>query len=134
MLKSVATMAGAVLAVMALMLLPLRNNEAVAESGPLLVNAVDYDVVPGQVDNFLAAAQGERRGYGEGAGLSRFNVTVSQKDPNHVFIFEVYDNAAASKRIWRPNISRNTRPSPKTWSPSVRRRPLWSVAMNIKGM
>jgi quinol monooxygenase YgiN len=28
-------------------------------------------------------------------GCREFNVAVSQKDPNHVFIFEVYDNAMA---------------------------------------
>ena len=28
-------------------------------------------------------------------GCHEFNISVSPKDPNHVFIFEVYDNAAA---------------------------------------
>jgi quinol monooxygenase YgiN len=28
-------------------------------------------------------------------GCRAFNITVSQKDENHVFIFEVYDSAAA---------------------------------------
>jgi autoinducer 2-degrading protein len=28
-------------------------------------------------------------------GCREFNISVSEKDPNHVFLFEVYDNAAA---------------------------------------
>ena len=28
-------------------------------------------------------------------GCSEFDITVSRKDPNRLFIFEVYDNAAA---------------------------------------
>jgi (4S)-4-hydroxy-5-phosphonooxypentane-2,3-dione isomerase len=69
---------------------------AVAGADPLYINAVNIDVVPGQVENYLAAI----KEVGAAAiktepGCSEFNITVSQKDPNHLFIFEVYDNAAA---------------------------------------
>ena len=69
---------------------------AVARADPLYINAVEIDVVPGQIENYLAAI----KEVGAAAiktepGCSEFNITVSQKDPNHLFIFEVYDNAAA---------------------------------------
>ena len=69
---------------------------AVAGADPLYINAVNIDVVPGQFENYLAAI----KEVGAAAiktepGCSEFNITVSQKDPNHLFIFEVYDNAAA---------------------------------------
>jgi autoinducer 2-degrading protein len=69
---------------------------AVARADPLYINAVDIDVVPGQLENYLAAI----REVGAASiktepGCSEFDIAVSQKDPNHLLIFEVYDNAAA---------------------------------------
>ena len=69
---------------------------AVVHADPLYINAVDIDVVPGELENYLVAI----KEVGAAAiktepGCSEFDVTVSQKDPNHLFIFEVYENAAA---------------------------------------
>jgi hypothetical protein len=41
-------------------------------------------------------------------GCREFNITLSQKDPNHVFIFEVCDLLRWT-RTGRLTISRNTR-------------------------
>jgi quinol monooxygenase YgiN len=41
-------------------------------------------------------------------GCRKFNITLSQKDPNHVFIFEVCDLLRWT-RTGRLTISRNTR-------------------------
>jgi (4S)-4-hydroxy-5-phosphonooxypentane-2,3-dione isomerase len=69
---------------------------AVAHADPLYVNAVDIDVVPGKIENYLTAIKevGAASIKSE-PGCSEFDITVSQKDPNHLFIFEVYENAAA---------------------------------------
>jgi autoinducer 2-degrading protein len=69
---------------------------AAARAEPLYINAVNIDVVPGQIENYLAAI----KEVGATAiktepGCSEFDITVSQKDPNRLFIFEVYDNTAA---------------------------------------
>jgi (4S)-4-hydroxy-5-phosphonooxypentane-2,3-dione isomerase len=69
---------------------------AVARADPHYINAVEIDVVPGQIENYLAAI----REVGAATlktepGCSEFDITVSQKDPNRLFIFEVYDNADA---------------------------------------
>ena len=55
MLKWITGTATVALAVVALFLLQARYHEAAAQSGRLHIAAVDYDIVPGQVDNFLAA-------------------------------------------------------------------------------
>jgi quinol monooxygenase YgiN len=97
MLKSIA-MVGATIAlsVMASVLLPVRSSEVLAQYAPLYINAVDIDVVPRQIDNYLAALkENGATAVKQEPGCREFNITVSQKDPNHVFIFEVYDNAAA---------------------------------------
>jgi (4S)-4-hydroxy-5-phosphonooxypentane-2,3-dione isomerase len=78
-----------------LLLLPLGQDTLRAQSGPFYINAVDIDVVPGQVDAYLAALKENGAAAVHEPGCHEFNITVSPKDPNHVFIFEVYDNTAA---------------------------------------
>jgi hypothetical protein len=55
---------------------------AVARADPHYINAVEIDVVPGQIENYLAAI----REVGAATlktepGCSEFDITVSQKDP-----------------------------------------------------
>jgi hypothetical protein len=56
MLKSI-IMTGTALALSAAacILPPVCIDEALAQSAPLYINAVDIDVVPGHIDNYLAA-------------------------------------------------------------------------------
>jgi (4S)-4-hydroxy-5-phosphonooxypentane-2,3-dione isomerase len=97
MLKSTTMISATIaLSVTAGFLLAVRSDEAPAQSAPLYINAVDIDVAPGQIDNYLAALkENGAAAVKQEPGCHEFNITVSQKDPNHVFIFEVYDNAAA---------------------------------------
>jgi len=83
------------LALATLLLPPLGRGPARAQSGPFYINAVDIDVVPGQIDAYLAALKENGAAAVHEPGCHEFNITVSPKDPNHVFLFEVYDNAAA---------------------------------------
>jgi (4S)-4-hydroxy-5-phosphonooxypentane-2,3-dione isomerase len=67
-----------------------------ARADPLYINAVDIAVVPGTIENYLAAIKEVAAAtIKTEPGCSEFDITVSRKDPNHLFIFEVYDNAAA---------------------------------------
>src|SRR3984893_10624352 len=97
MLKSTAVVCGLfALTVTAALLLPIPSRELLAQSAPLYINAVDIDVVPGQIDNYLSALkENGAAAMKQEPGCREFNITVSQNDPNHVFLFEVYDNAAA---------------------------------------
>jgi (4S)-4-hydroxy-5-phosphonooxypentane-2,3-dione isomerase len=134
MLKSVAVIATALLSVMALMLLPLRGHEAAAQSAPLLVNVVEYDIVPGQVDNYLAAAKENAAATVKEPGCRAFNILVSQKDPNHVLLFEAYDNAAAVEAHRETEHFKKYAGIIKEMIAKREARPFSSVAMNAKGM
>ncbi len=95
MLKSI-IFTGAALALSAACILPpLGVNAAWAQSASLYINAVDIDIVPGQIDNYLAALKENGAASVHEPGCREFNIAVSQKDTNRVFVFEVYDNAAA---------------------------------------
>jgi (4S)-4-hydroxy-5-phosphonooxypentane-2,3-dione isomerase len=136
MLKSM-TMTGAVvaLAATAWFLLPMPSHEAVAQSGPLQVNAVDIDVAPGEIDNYLAALkENGAAAVKNEPGCREFDITVSQKDPNHVFIFEVYDNAAAAQAHRETDHFKKYAATTANMVAKREVRPLSSVAMNIKGM
>ena len=134
MLKSVAITGAVLLAALAVVLLPMRNREAAAQSGPLLINAVEYDVVPGQVDNFLAALKENGAASVKELGCREFDVAVSQKDPNHVFILEVYDNAAAAETHTATEHFKKYKAATAGMTTKREARSYSSVAMNMKGM
>jgi (4S)-4-hydroxy-5-phosphonooxypentane-2,3-dione isomerase len=128
------TIAGAVaLAIVASLLLPLRHHQAVAQSGPLLVNVVEYDIVPGQVDAYLAALKENAAGSVREPGCREFNILVSQKDPNHVLIFEVYDDAAALQAHRETDHFKKYAATTKEMVAKRDARAFTSVAMNSKG-
>ena len=70
------------------------NGSSPAQSG-LLINAVSLDIVPGQFDAFMALAKVNAAATPKDPGAHEFNISVSQADPHHLMIYEVYDNAAA---------------------------------------
>lgn len=132
MWKSVVLPAAIALAATAL-LLPLYRY-AMAQSAPLHIHAVDYDVVPGQVDNFLAALKENGAASVKEPGCREFDIAVSQKDPNHVFIFEVYNDAAAAQAHTATEHFKKYKEITKDMVVKREVKPLASVAMNIKGM
>ena len=129
MLKSITAVAAVAFAVTA----STFGQCAAAESTPLFIMAVDYDVVPGQVDNFIAAAKENAVASVKEPGCRELNLTVSQKDPNHVFIFEVYENAAALEAHLASEHFKKYKAITKDMVAKREARPLWSVSMNMKG-
>jgi (4S)-4-hydroxy-5-phosphonooxypentane-2,3-dione isomerase len=134
MLKSITISGAFALAVVAFVMLPMQSRPAVAESGPLLINAVEYDIVPGKVDQFLAALKENGAAAVKEPGCREFNIAVSQNDPNHVFIFEVYDNAAAAEAHAATEHFKKYKAATAGMAAKREAHPLWSVAMNMKGM
>jgi (4S)-4-hydroxy-5-phosphonooxypentane-2,3-dione isomerase len=132
MWKSIVLPAAVALAATAL-LLPVRHY-AMAQSAPLHIHAVEYDVVPGQVDNFLAALKENGAASVKEPGCREFDIAVSQKDPNHVFIFEVYDDAAAAQAHTATEHFKKYKEITKDMVVKREVKPLASVAMNTKGM
>jgi quinol monooxygenase YgiN len=134
MLKSVAITGAVILAAIAVVLLPMRSHEAAAQSGPLLINAVEYDIVPGQVDNFLAALKENGAASVKEPGCREFDIAVSQKDPNHVLIFEVYNDAAAAQAHRETDHFKKYAATTKDMVAKREVRSFSSIAMNMKGM
>jgi len=79
----------------AVLMLCTVGQRAVAQPAGLYINSVDLDIAPGQVDAFLAALKENGAESVKEPGCREFNIHVQANNPNHVFIYEVYDNAAA---------------------------------------
>jgi (4S)-4-hydroxy-5-phosphonooxypentane-2,3-dione isomerase len=62
---------------------------------PLTVVVVDLDIAPGQIDAYLAAGKVNAAAAVTEPGCRAFDIAVSDKDPSHVLLVEVYDNLAA---------------------------------------
>jgi quinol monooxygenase YgiN len=123
----------AALAFIAWILLPAPAQQAVAQSGPLLVNVVEYDILPGQIDAYLAALKENAAASVKEPGCREFNVLVSQKDPNHVLIVEVYDDAAAAQAHRETDHYKKYAAAIKDLFAKREARPFSSVVMNMKG-
>jgi autoinducer 2-degrading protein len=95
MIKSVWISAAAISLFAAGAMLSLPGQRAAAQSPGMFVNAVDYDILPAERDNFLAALTENGKASVTEPGCREFNIHVLASDPNHVFIYEVYDNDAA---------------------------------------
>jgi (4S)-4-hydroxy-5-phosphonooxypentane-2,3-dione isomerase len=96
MLKS-AWMSVAAIALLsaAAILLPNASPRVIAQSAPTYVNAVDLDIVPEHREKFLAAIKENGAATVKEPGCRQFDILVLASNPNHVFLYEVYDNEAA---------------------------------------
>ena len=96
MLKSISIAAGALaLCVAGAVMLALPGQRAAAQSAGMFVNAVDLDIVPAERENFLAAIKENGAATVKEPGCRQFDILVLASNPNHVFLYEVYDNEAA---------------------------------------
>jgi len=95
MRKSVALPAAAVTLAATALLLPLGGRQAVAQDAQAFVNVVDLEITPASMPRFLAALKDDGAATIKEAGTQEFVSSVGQKDKNHVFIFEVFNNSAA---------------------------------------
>ena len=73
----------------------LFGMSAAAQAGGVYVNAVDLVIVPSEMPKFIEAIKENAAASVKEPGCREFNVLVLANRPNHVFLFEVYDNEAA---------------------------------------
>jgi quinol monooxygenase YgiN len=73
----------------------MRGVEATAQSGRLHIVVVEYEIVPAEIDEYLTAVKELGAASVKEAGFRQLSITISQNDPNHVLLFEAWDNAAA---------------------------------------
>ena len=88
MLKSVAMGSLAIALGLAVWLLPMRGEQATAQLGPLHILVVEYDIVPAEIDKYLTAIKELGAAAVKEPACRELNIAVSQKDPNHVLLFE----------------------------------------------
>ena len=79
----------------AILLLCAPGPRVAAQPAGLYVNSVDLDINPADTDAFLAALKENGAKAVTEPGCREFNIHVKADNPNHVFIYEVYDSAAA---------------------------------------
>jgi quinol monooxygenase YgiN len=109
MLKSVSIILVVITLGVAAWLLPMRGEPASAQSGPLNILVVEYDIVPTEIDNYLTAIKELGAAAVKEPGCRQLSIAVSQKDANHVLLFEAWDNAAALDAFFTTDGFKNTR-------------------------
>ena len=115
-------------------LMPASDQYAAAQSAPLLVNVANIDVVAGNADKFLAALKENGAASIKEPGCREFNISVAQKDPNHILVFTVFDNTAALDAHRKTEAYKKFRASTKGMVAKNSRAQYSSVAMNRKPM
>jgi (4S)-4-hydroxy-5-phosphonooxypentane-2,3-dione isomerase len=95
-LKSIAmSVAAAGLLAGAAIFMTLPSRNAAAETGGVYINAVDLDIAPDQMAKFIELIKENGAAAVTEPGCREFNITVLANNPNHVFLYEVYENEAA---------------------------------------
>jgi quinol monooxygenase YgiN len=67
---------------------------SVTDVTPHFVNIVELEISPSSMAKFMPDLADDVKGTLTEAGVREIDSNVGQKDPGHVFIFEVYDNSA----------------------------------------
>ena len=73
----------------------LFGMSAAAQASGVYINAVDLVIIPSEMSKFVEAIKENASNSVKEPGCREFNVLVLANRPNHVFLFEVYDNEAA---------------------------------------
>ena len=77
---------------------------AVTDVTPHFVNIVELEISPSSMAKFMPDLADDVKGTLTEAGVREIDSNVGQKDPGHVFIFEVYDNSA----VWNSHQKTST--------------------------
>jgi quinol monooxygenase YgiN len=74
---------------------PPAAAQPVSDATAFYVNIVDLEISPSSMTKFMADLSDDVKGTASESGVHEIDSNVGQKDSNHVFIFEVYNNSAA---------------------------------------
>ena len=103
------------------------------EASGLFIHAVTLDINPADMPKFMEAIKENGAASVKEPGCRTFNIHVSAKDPNQVFLYEVYDNAAALDSHRQSAHFKKYAATTKDMVTKRDARPMTSVAMNSKG-
>ncbi len=71
------------------------SDSAMAQPRSAYINAVDLDIVPSEREKFLSALREDAAATVKEPGCLQFDVLMLANDPDHLFLYEVYENEAA---------------------------------------
>jgi (4S)-4-hydroxy-5-phosphonooxypentane-2,3-dione isomerase len=133
MLKSVPIIILAITLGIAAWLLPMRGEQATAQPGTLHILVVELDIVSAEINKFMTAIKELGAATVNEPGCHQFSIAISQKDPNHVMLFEVWDNTAALDAYFATDRFKKYQATTANMVAKRDIRAFSSVAMNFKG-
>jgi (4S)-4-hydroxy-5-phosphonooxypentane-2,3-dione isomerase len=84
-----------ILLFLAAIIFAFTRDGAMAQPGSPYINAVDLDIFPSEREKFLLAIEEDAAATVKEPGCLQFDVLMLANDPNHLFLYEVYENEAA---------------------------------------
>jgi (4S)-4-hydroxy-5-phosphonooxypentane-2,3-dione isomerase len=120
------------LVVAAAALLAMPSQRVSAQSDGPIVNAVDLDIAPAEMDKYLAAVKENGTASIKEPGCREYNIMISATNPNQVFLFEVYDNDAAAQAHRATEHSKKYMATTANMVTARNVRPMKSIAFNFK--
>ncbi len=62
----------------------------------MYVVCVEFEIVPSQLENFIGAMRkNAAQSFADEVGCRQFDICQDQKNPNSIFLYEIYDDEAA---------------------------------------
>ncbi len=132
MLKSFTVSGSAFALGLMVWLLPVQS--VTAQSSPLHILVVEYDIVPTEIDGYLKAIKELAAEMVNEPGYQQLSIAVSQKDPNHVLLFECWDNKAALDSFLTTDRFKKYAAATAKMIANRDIRPFSSVSTHMKGM
>jgi (4S)-4-hydroxy-5-phosphonooxypentane-2,3-dione isomerase len=124
-------MSGTVVAVAAAWALPpVGGHRAEAQSGQFYVITADFEIAAPNFDKYVALAKENAAASIKDPGCHEFNIAVSPKSPNHVYLFEIWENAAALDAHRATDHLKAYLSATKDMVAKRDIMPMWSVAVN----
>ncbi len=115
------------------MVLSAPGQRAAAQSGGVIVNAIDLDIAPAETEKYLAAVRENAAASVKEPGCREFNVHTLASNPNHVFLYEVYDNDAAAQAHRQTDHFKKYQATTANMVTGRSARPMTPVAFNARG-
>lgn len=107
-------------------------SNVAAQSGAGFINAVDLDIAPDQINAYLAAIKENGAATIKEPGCRQFSIAVQAANPNHVFLYEVYENEAALNAHRTTDHFKKYQATTANMVTNRKATPLTPVAFNIK--
>jgi quinol monooxygenase YgiN len=73
----------------------MPDRDAAAQSSGAYINLVELDIDPGETAKYMELIKENGAASVKEPGCRVFNISVLASNPNHVVLYEVYDNEAA---------------------------------------